>query len=608
MKKIVTLLLSVFTMLCLGVALVGCGGGGDKNKDCTVHTWEVSTNPTYEVIGSLKCKDCEASHEIPALKDIENWTNDSIKDEFKITYRVDGQRFFFTHSYFVFEDVDADTVALKAILGVGDDEFGIQRISIPKEYNGKTVTKISASAFDNVKESQLLSVSIPYTVVEIEEPLLAGLNWGSSTWIAGIGSVNTTVEFPLHFTMRDLFGNSIPSEITEVVFNGGDTIKTETLQGSCVSVYNIPNTVTKIEENAFIDCADQSGIQVKYAGTIAEWCNIDFENEYSNPFFRRDSSSFCLLDENNNYIGVNEITIPNTVTEIKKYAFAGFPAYTINIPDSVLKIGDYSFYKSKITAIEIPNSVVELGAKSFSWCFDAMTVVLGNGVTTVGEDPFDYTHSVQNLYYLGTAAQLEILKYNENITYNDKVLWRSSTVPAHIYSETVDLNSWSLGTSIWRYDDNGYPKVWNIERQDYYFGDDKYTYQSTVVEISDEAWNELVSKKGTSELNELLNNHAEIIAAFNDSSSKEEFKIKAEVVFNSANENFEIQFGKTGVIDHFTDSRTNNKYNFKAFSVEGVFGAYSYDEYELYLTEETEGSISIVSDNYIMTVTHILAK
>ena len=598
MKKLVTLLL-VCTMLCLAVALVGCNKEGGNTKECTTHTWEVSTTPTYNAVGALKCKNCSATQELPTLKR-ENYPESSRgESSYTVGYIIDGQRFSFEQSYFLYEEIDANTVSLISVL-----ENYNNKICIPDSLDGKSVTKIKASAFDMAREEnwQIHGVSIPATVTEIEENALSGLNWMSG------GGGNTTIEFPLSFTMRDLFGENIPSEIYEVVFNGGDTIRTETLQGSSVGVYNIPSTVTKIEENAFIDCANQSGIQVKYAGTIAQWCNIDFENEYSNPFFRRDSSSFCLLDENDNYVGVTELTIPEGVTEIKAFAFVGFPAAKIEIPASVTKIGDYAFYKSKITSINVPNGVVELGTQSFSNCYDVSTITLGNGIATLGADPFYHTSNVKNLYFMGTAAQLETLKYNDNLTYEDSVLWRFSEVPAHIYAENVDLQQWSLGVSIWHYDETGNPKAWNVVRQDYYFGDDKYTYEKTEIEITDAAWSVLLSKKGTDELKSLLNNNEDLIAAFNESSAKAEFISKAEALFATANQAFYVQFGRTGVIDHFTDGRTNNKHNFKAFSVEGVFGAYSYDEYELYLTETAEDSISLGEGNEYIAITHILKK
>ena len=69
-----------------------------------------------------------------------------------------------------------------------------------------------------------------------------------------------------------------------------------------------------------------------------------------------------------------------------------------------------------------------------------------------------------------------------------------------------------------------------------------------------------------------------------------------------------ITFGVTEIIDHFTDSRTEEKHNIIPFSVDVVFGAFAYDYKTPYLFEIEENTISYIEIRYSFKINHILTK
>lgn len=97
----------------------------------------------------------------------------------------------------------------------------------------------------------------------------------------------------------------------------------------------IPDSVTRIGEGAFAYC---SGLKsVYYTGDVAGWCNISFESAESNPLYYAHN-----LYINNSL--VTDLVIPDTVKEIKPYAFSGCSGLTrITIPNSVTSIGESAF-------------------------------------------------------------------------------------------------------------------------------------------------------------------------------------------------------------------------------------------------------------------------
>ncbi len=78
----------------------------------------------------------------------------------------------------------------------------------------------------------------------------------------------------------------------------------------------LSQSIISINKGAF---KNVSFTDLYYGGTLADWCNITFSDEYSNPM--RYAKSFNLLDENLEYQEITDLVIPNTVTEIKPYAF-----------------------------------------------------------------------------------------------------------------------------------------------------------------------------------------------------------------------------------------------------------------------------------------------
>ena len=84
-------------------------------------------------------------------------------------------------------------------------------------------------------------------------------------------------------------------------------------------------------------------------------------------------------------------TIPNSVTIIGWYAFAGCTGLTsVTIPNSVTSIGNHAFEGcSGLTSVTIPNSVTIIGWYAFANCTGLTSVTIPNGVTSIGGWAFD---------------------------------------------------------------------------------------------------------------------------------------------------------------------------------------------------------------------------
>ena len=88
--------------------------------------------------------------------------------------------------------------------------------------------------------------------------------------------------------------------------------------------------------------------------------------------------------------GIEEVEIPDTVTEIGSYAFHNFrKVKKINIPNSVTKIGKGAFYLcNSLVSITIPNSVTSIGDRSFEDCRSLTSITIPDSVTSIASYAF----------------------------------------------------------------------------------------------------------------------------------------------------------------------------------------------------------------------------
>ena len=196
------------------------------------------------------------------------------------------------------------------------------------------------------------------------------------------------------YACSELTSVNIPNSVTKIgqdAFMGCSSLTSIDIPNSVTSIdnyafaycsgltsINIPNSVTSISYRAFYHCSGLTSIVVDSNNTVYD--------------SREDCNAIIITSDNSLKAGCKTTIIPNSVTKIGYAAFDGCSSLTsITIPNSVTSIGEAAFYDcSGLTSVTIPNSVTSIGQDAFRGCSslndvysfidDPTTVSMGSSV------------------------------------------------------------------------------------------------------------------------------------------------------------------------------------------------------------------------------------
>ena len=191
--------------------------------------------------------------------------------------------------------------------------------------------------------------------------------------------------------------------------------------GGPLESLTLPSTLEKVGEKAFYS----DNIYRLYISDLAAWCKIEFEGTGHGGNFEMYLNNQKLT----------EVTIPETVTEIKAYAFSGVKGLAkVTVPNHVTAIGkkafflctnlseialgngitkidEGAFYKCEsLTEITIPDSVITLGKEVLAFCSSLKRATLGSGLQDIGSPIFEDTYELTEVIYCGTETRWAQIK------------------------------------------------------------------------------------------------------------------------------------------------------------------------------------------------------
>ena len=149
-----------------------------------------------------------------------------------------------------------------------------------------------------------------------------------------------------------------------------------------------------------------------------------------------------------------DITIPATlggkpVTSINYWAFYNCNSLSsVTIPDSITHIRQYAFYSSSISSMTIPDSVVCVEESAFASCASLQSVVIGNGVTSIGKNAF-ISCGLSSVVIPGNVSDIGVQAFKDCRQLNSVIIQHGVTsIGQSMFQGCTLLQSLSLPISL----------------------------------------------------------------------------------------------------------------------------------------------------------------
>lgn len=338
--------------------------------------------------------------------------------DYSYTVNEDGETVTITKYTGTDSEVDIPrTLGGKNVTSIGDEAFNgcasLISVTIPND-----VTTIGISAFNYCL--LLKSVTIPDSVTTIGDYAfthchsLASVVLSDSVTTIG---VRAFLECPSLEKINVALNNDNYSSIDGVLFNKDKTELICYPAGKKDTLYEIPNSVTKIYDASFMYC---------------------------------DSLTSVAISDNVTYIGMQafqdcdsliNVTISKNVTTIDDSVFADCTSLTsVIIPNSVTTVNSFAFKRcTSLTSITIPDSVTHIGWGAFRGCTSLTSVTIPNSVIGVGEDIFCTCTSLE---------KIEVSDTNQKYCSIDGVMFNKEKTELICYPEGKKEVSYTIPNSV----------------------------------------------------------------------------------------------------------------------------------------------------------------
>ena len=319
-------------------------------------------------------------------------------------------------------------VISKGVTSIGNEAFKwcerLTNVTIPD-----SITSIGNSAFYDC--SSLTSVTIPDSVTSIGEWAFYGCSSLTSVTIPhGVTSIGGAA----FWGCSSLTSVTIPDSVTSI----GEWAFSDC---SSLTSVTIPDSVTSIGDSAFSGCSSLTSVTI---GNGITSINDSFSGCVSLKSFTVSESNSAYSSKDGVLFNKNKTklvaypagktntsyTIPNSVSEIKEWAFSDCSDLTnVTIPNSVSKISYGTFWGcSSLTSVTIPTSVKSIDGYAFEYCSSLTSVTIPNSVTSIGEWAFSDCSSLTSITIPNSVSKISYGTFEccENL--------KSVTIPTSVKS------------------------------------------------------------------------------------------------------------------------------------------------------------------------------
>ena len=329
-------------------------------------------------------------------------------------------------------------------IGTCTDEFLI----IPSMYNGKQVIEISDYSLMEVRK--IKKVFIPSTISKIGCSAFAYCSSMTEMIFAENSQLSTISSHAFYYS----------GLVSIVLPEGLNTLEAAAFH-SCKNLkeITIPSTLKTIGKSAFRYSSELSKVYIR---DIGAWCQISFNDKYSNPaylaknIYSADGELITFLD------------IPEGVTSISQYAFYEVSSINkISFPKSLKSTHNNAFYRinaeihiSDLTAwcnMSVDVQAALPGGKLYLNENEIVNLVIPDTVTSIRDYAFGGISSIKTVTMHDNVTSIGIGAFKNCINLEEITLSNKLTeLPKEVFYGNVKLKNISIPESIVKIDENAF--------------------------------------------------------------------------------------------------------------------------------------------------------
>ena len=293
-------------------------------------------------------------------------------------------------------------------------------LQIPEEMAGERVASIGRYAFSD--SLGLTSVDIPEGVQSIGVQAFSGCY--DLMWIDFPSTLRTIepyafgwctglryVEIPVGVTAIGAGAFMTCGYLETVVLPEGLTSISSNVFNFCCSLrtVTIPSTVTKIEPTAFNACSclgrvyvtpgDEERVSRLLSESGVDVSGIEFIGKTPEGLLINQG---LLIGFEGMMQPGEAVVVPDCVTGMVDYVFAGMPMGSVVIPSSVKRISNYAFASCwQLNVVTLAPSIESIGDGAFSWCSKLRSIVLPAALKEIGHFAFEGCSALREIAVMG---------------------------------------------------------------------------------------------------------------------------------------------------------------------------------------------------------------
>lgn len=316
--------------------------------------------------------------------------------------------------YFINSDGSSITLTYPGSAAAHWDGYNIPtgNIIIPHQVSHEGVLYAVTAIGDNALSDcgTISSLTIPHSITSIAENAFSNSTIDTLIFNASACTSRLKKDIFGHIAYLHVGGSvaQIPAEafkddslLRNVIFDSLTSIGVRSFK-NCIGLQTItlPATLTNIGAEAFSLCDNL--VEVRYLGTLSEWCEIAFGDSLANPI----SQSHHLNINGND---LQRLSIPDDISSIPNYTFYGCSGIqSITLPSNVTDIAAYSFTNINPDTLYFyaSNCDARLAKRTFG---NVKHLFVGGNVTAVGtgcfaNDTVLSTVSIESAHNIGMYA------------------------------------------------------------------------------------------------------------------------------------------------------------------------------------------------------------